>query len=98
VIGEETSQRLDVIPAQFRVVVTHRPKYACRACEQAVVQAPATREPGSESSARFRRHPLLIALARQYGRYAIARSPNCCARRAGQSTTTERSRNRAQLQ
>src|SRR6266567_4196589 len=41
VIGEETSQRLDVIPAQFRVVVTHRPKYACRACEQAVVQAPA---------------------------------------------------------
>src|SRR2546423_1768888 len=41
VIGEETSQRLDVIPAQFRVVVTHRPKYACRACEGAVVQAPA---------------------------------------------------------
>lgn len=41
VIGEETSRRLDVIPAQFRVIVTHRPKYACRACEQAVVQAPA---------------------------------------------------------
>jgi transposase len=41
VIGEETSQRLDVVPAQFRVIVTHRPKYACRACEQAVVQAPA---------------------------------------------------------
>src|SRR5207244_967613 len=35
------SQRLDVVPAQFRVIVTHRPKYACRACEQAVVQAPA---------------------------------------------------------
>jgi transposase len=41
VIGEETSERLDVIPAQFRAVVTHRPKYACRACEQAIVQAPA---------------------------------------------------------
>ena len=41
VIGEETSQRLDVIPAQFRVIVTHRPKYACRACAEAVVQAPA---------------------------------------------------------
>ena len=41
VIGEETSQRLDVVPAQFRVIVTHRPKYACRACEQAMVQAPA---------------------------------------------------------
>jgi transposase len=41
VIGEETSQRLDVVPAQFRVIVTHRPKYACRACAEAVVQAPA---------------------------------------------------------
>jgi transposase len=40
-IGEETSERLDVIPAQFQVIVTHRPKYACRACEEAVVQAPA---------------------------------------------------------
>jgi transposase len=40
-IGEETSQRLDVVPAQFRVIVTHRPKHACRACEQAVVEAPA---------------------------------------------------------
>jgi transposase len=41
VIGEDTSERLDVVPAQYRVIVTHRPKYACRACEQAVVQAPA---------------------------------------------------------
>src|SRR6201996_5395920 len=41
VIGEESSERLDVIPAQYRVLVTHRPKYGCRACEQAVVQAPA---------------------------------------------------------
>src|SRR5260370_2615251 len=41
VIGEETSERLDVIPGPFRVIVTHRPKYACRACEEAPVQAPA---------------------------------------------------------
>jgi transposase len=41
VIGEDTSERLDVIPAQFRVIVTRRPKYACRACEGTVVQAPA---------------------------------------------------------
>jgi transposase len=41
VIGEESSERLDVIPAQFRVIVTHRPKYACRACQDAVVQASA---------------------------------------------------------
>ena len=40
-IGADISERLDVIPAQFRVLVTHRPKYACRACEEAVVQAPA---------------------------------------------------------
>jgi transposase len=41
VIGEDAAERLHVIPARFRVVVTHRPKYACRACEEAVVQAPA---------------------------------------------------------
>lgn len=41
VIGEETSQRLDVIPAQFRILVTRRPKYACRACVGPIVQAPA---------------------------------------------------------
>jgi transposase len=41
VIGHDTSERLDVIPAQFRVLVTRRPKLACRACEGVVVQAPA---------------------------------------------------------
>jgi transposase len=41
VIGEERSERLDVIPAQPRVLVTRRPKYGCRACAGAVVQAPA---------------------------------------------------------
>ena len=40
-IGEDVSERLDVIPAQFRVVVTRRPKYACRSCSNGVVQAPA---------------------------------------------------------
>jgi transposase len=38
-IGEDVSRRLDVIPAQFRVLVTRRPKYACRRCSSAVVQA-----------------------------------------------------------
>jgi transposase len=41
VIGEDTSERLDVIPAQFRVIVTKRPKLACRSCPGTVVQAPA---------------------------------------------------------
>ena len=41
VIGEDRSSRLDVIPAQYQVVVTRRPKYACRKCQEGVVQAPA---------------------------------------------------------
>ena len=41
VIGEDTSERLDVIPAQYRVIVTKRPKLACRTCAGTVVQAPA---------------------------------------------------------
>ena len=40
-IGEDVSERLDIVPAQFRVLVTRRPKYACRRCEDVVVQAPA---------------------------------------------------------
>jgi transposase len=48
VIGEDVSKRLDVAPAQLRVIETHRPKYACRSCEKngaddtpGVIQAPA---------------------------------------------------------
>ena len=40
-IGEDRTERLDIVPAQLRVLVTVRPKYACRACEQGVTQAPA---------------------------------------------------------
>lgn len=40
-IGEDVSERLDVIPAQFRVIVTRRQKYACRASTDGVTQAPA---------------------------------------------------------
>src|SRR6266702_3664931 len=35
------AERLDVIPAQYQVIVTRRPKYACRDCQGAVVQAAA---------------------------------------------------------
>jgi transposase len=41
IIGEDVSERLDIVPAQFRVLVTRRPKYACRSCEAGIVQAPA---------------------------------------------------------
>ncbi len=41
-IGEDRSERLDIIPARFRVIVTIRPKYAARGnCGGKVVQAPA---------------------------------------------------------
>ncbi len=47
-IGEDVSKRLDKIPSQLRVIVTRRPKYACRTCEKTgadevagIIQAPA---------------------------------------------------------
>ena len=40
-IGEDVSERLDIVPAQFRVIVTRRPKYACRSCTDGVAQAAA---------------------------------------------------------
>lgn len=40
-IGEDVAERLDIVPAQLRVLVVRRPKYACRTCEEGVVQAAA---------------------------------------------------------
>src|SRR5688500_14525513 len=45
VIGEDTSEMLDIVPAQLRVKVIRRRRYGCRACEEAVVQAPAPERP-----------------------------------------------------
>lgn len=44
-IGEVRTEQLDIVPAQVRVRVTRRPRYACRACEGAVVVAPAPERP-----------------------------------------------------
>jgi transposase len=44
-IGELRSEQLDIVPAQLRVRVTRRPRYACRSCEGAVVVAPAPERP-----------------------------------------------------
>jgi transposase len=82
VIGEDVSERLDVIPAQFRVIVSHRPKYGCRACESAVVQAPARARliPGGIPTegtvahvltAKFADHLPLYRQAQIYGRQGI---------------------------
>lgn len=44
-IGESQEEMLDLGPAQLRVKVIRRPRYGCRACEGAVVQAPAPERP-----------------------------------------------------
>jgi len=44
-IGELRTEQLDVVPAQLRVRVTRRPRYACRTCESAIVAAPAPERP-----------------------------------------------------
>ena len=44
-IGEDRAEMLDYVPAQIRVQVIRRPRYGCRACEGAIVQAPAPERP-----------------------------------------------------
>src|ERR1700733_6282792 len=44
-IGEDRAEMLDYVPAPLRGRVIRRPRYGCRACEQAVVQAPAPERP-----------------------------------------------------
>lgn len=40
-IGEDRSERLNIVPVQLRVIVTARSNYACRICTDRVTQAPA---------------------------------------------------------
>jgi transposase len=44
-IGEERSEKLDIMPATARVIVHVRPKYACRGCEEGVKRAPLPPQP-----------------------------------------------------
>ncbi len=44
-IDETRTEMLDRVPAQLRVKVTRRPRYGCRACGEAVVQAPVPDRP-----------------------------------------------------
>ena len=41
VIGEDRAEMLDYVPSQLRVKLIRRPRLGCRACEGAVIQAPA---------------------------------------------------------
>jgi transposase len=44
-MGEEISQRLELEPARFFVLVEKRPKLACARCKEGVVSAPASETP-----------------------------------------------------
>src|SRR3954466_8959177 len=78
VIGEDTSEMLDLVPAVLRVRVIRRPRYGCRACEGAVVQAPAPERPvtGGMASEALLAHVLVakyadfLPLYRQAGIFA----------------------------
>src|SRR3954467_15306683 len=64
-IGEDREEMLDIVPAQLRVKVIRRPRYACRACEEAVVQAPAPERPvtGGMASEALLAHVLVAKYA-----------------------------------
>jgi transposase len=51
VMGEDTSEQLDIVPAQVRVLVHRRLKYACPCCRQYVVTAPLPAQPVPRSQA-----------------------------------------------
>jgi transposase len=51
VIGEETSEQLDIIPAKIQVLVHVRKKYACKACEGDIKLAPLPAQPIPKSNA-----------------------------------------------
>ena len=51
-LGEDSDEILDVLPVQWRVIRTVRPKYSCRSCE-AIVQAPAPAKAIARGKASF---------------------------------------------
>lgn len=51
VIGEESSEQLDVVPAKIRVLVNVRKKYACKQCESTVKTAALPAQPIPKSNA-----------------------------------------------
>lgn len=51
VMGEETSEQLDIVPAKIQVLHHRRLKYACPCCHQHVVTAPMSAQPLPKSQA-----------------------------------------------
>lgn len=48
-IGEDTSEKLEFIPAQVKVIETVRPKYACRACDKAGTENTIKQQPAPQA-------------------------------------------------
>lgn len=71
-IGEDRSERLDITPAQFQVIVTIRPKYACRRCAGAVTQAAAHAHRGAAGHVLVAQYADYLPLYRQAQIYARA--------------------------
>ncbi len=57
-IGETQKEMFDIVPIQYRVKRIIRPRYGCRGCESAVVQAPVPEQPidGGMASEAFLAH------------------------------------------
>lgn len=51
VMGEETSEQLDIIPAKIQVLLHVRKTYACKACEGEITTAPLPPQPIPKSNA-----------------------------------------------
>src|SRR3954467_10986764 len=72
VSGEDAGEMLDIVPAVLRVRVIRRPRYGCRACEGAVVQAPAPERPitGGMATEALLAHVLVA----KYGDFRVSRT------------------------
>ena len=79
-IGEERSEKLDIIPAKAQVLVNIRPKYACRNCEGvqedgatiAIAPVPAQIIPKSIASPGLLAHIITAKLFTRWGRTKLS--------------------------
>ena len=75
-IGEDTSEKLDFIPAQVKVIEHVRPKYACRECEKTGTSNPIKQAlmPVSPIPKAFYSHHLKRSTFNKMGKLTMPRS------------------------
>lgn len=87
VIGTIDSEKLDYVPASFRILQTSRLKYACPACHEGVVEAPAPAQAVEKSLAaegrlahvvvsKYADHLPLHRLAGIFARHGVTLAPS----------------------